>query len=623
MSDAENEAVQCRYPGPVSAGATPCVLQYMPVGKHHISATQGGRRIEREVEVGPDAAAALQASLESHVATGHRPLFDFDHAHGAASAWPKRFFWEQGRGVMVEVEWSQDGAAAVAGKAYRTFSPEFFADRNGRVIGAPKFMGSLVNDPAFYALDPIWASHSPAAAAATETTNHQSHPSVMSDENKNPAAAQDAAITAAKAETAAVQAKLAAEQQKNKDALKARAEAQVRAAVARGALPAANQAIQAKWQGLLEADEANAALLEALPGHPAIAGDGSRQVVAVSQEDFRSILAAYAGERDPRKRAAIYGRDLAKAAAAGELTAICAQTNTLGTLAGTLVSARALELLKLKLPLLGLISTDFSDQGVRYGQAVVTRTKSVPAVAAYSTTNGYVSQDLTDTDVPVTINQHKFTQVDFNAQELSGTHRDLIGENAEAMFYALAKDIVDYVLALITTAFTNATTEATADVDRATVIAMAKALTGRGVPAMGRCLLLNGDTYAQLCGDQQIAAFAAYQKGAILTDGELPNVHGFRVIEAPNLPSTGNLTGFGCSGSALVMAARLPQDYTQAIPGANGGGVVQTVTEPNLGLSVQLVQWVNHQMGKAYARVALMYGAARGQLSAGQRLISA
>jgi hypothetical protein len=67
----------------------------------------------------------------------------------------------------------------------------------------------------------------------------------------------------------------------------------------------------------------------------------------------------------------------------------------------------------------------------------------------------------------------------------------------------------------------------------------------------------------------------------------------------------------------------VPNDYANALASATGGGTIQVITEPNSGISVQLVQFVDHKLGAAYARMAYMYGAAKGQVDAGQILRSA
>jgi hypothetical protein len=44
------------------------------------------------------------------------------------------------------------------------------------------------------------------------------------------------------------------------------------------------------------------------------------------------------------------------------------------------------------------------------------------------------------------------------------------------------------------------------------------------------------------------------------------------------------------------------------------------VTDPDIGTTVMLVQYVNHQLGTATSRIALMFGTAAGQGDAGELL---
>jgi hypothetical protein len=83
-----------------------------------------------------------------------------------------------------------------------------------------------------------------------------------------------------------------------------------------------------------------------------------------------------------------------------------------------------------------------------------------------------------------------------------------------------------------------------------------------------------------------------------------------------------NLVGFAGSKSALVIATRTPNDYTTVMPGASFGNV-QMVSDPDIGITVMQVQYVNHTLGTATSRIALMYGVAPGQTAAGQLIKAA
>jgi phage I-like protein len=619
----------------IDGGRMRSVIMWMPAGRHRIRATRAGAGpIEADINVTPETAQAMQAALLREEATGHRPLIDFDHQHGAAAGWPLRYWWEDGKGVMVDVEWSEAGAAAIRGRSYRAFSPEFYPDNNGRVTGAPKFHGSLVNDPAFKAIEPLWAADADTfpitAAPAARQSNQEHH---MDKEEKqtgsgNAAAADEQAklaVQAAGQKEAALQAKLADAEERLAAMRKEKAQAAVQAAVERGALPPLDKAIQAKWADLVEQDESHLELLAALPGKTALqsaAAPGAGIAVQARPgiaEALKSFQAAGADQR-----ASIYSKEVAPFLDKGERLGPILAANSLDTLSGELVTQRALSLLKLSFPILSKVSTDFSAGHAAFNQTVNTRIRSVPSVTNYNTSTGYATSDAETTDVPVTIDNHKAVQISYNANELASTERDLFGEQAEGCQYALGKAMVDELYALITAGnYTNATTKALSTFSRAEVTAMAKALFDRGVPAMGRFLLLNSAYFEKLQSDASIVSLAAYQRPEVITQYTLPPIAGFDVLQAVNLPTTANLTGFAGAPDALAIATRLPNDYSAALPGATGGGVVSTVRNPDTGISVMLVQHVNHTLGAAYWRIALMFGVAKGQVASGQRLISA
>jgi phage I-like protein len=299
----------------------------------------------------------------------------------------------------------------------------------------------------------------------------------------------------------------------------------------------------------------------------------------------------------------------------------------LGTLSGTLVTQRTLELLKFSFPALTMFTTDFSDQPAQYGQTVMTRTIDVPNVQTYNTTTGWTDSTATTNDVPIVIDNHKGVPITFNANILASTVRRLFDEFAPASAYALGLDLMNDLYGNITDAnFTNNTVVPTNSFTRGSVITAGIDLDLLGVPSgLGmRTMLLYPTVFGKLEQDSALIQLAAFQKAGLITNpaGQdnvslvIP-VESFNVVKAPNLPTNdGNVTGFAGSKSALCIATRVPNDYTAALPGASFGNV-QMVTDPDVGITVMLVQYVNHQLGTATSRIALMYGTAAGQGDAG------
>ena len=145
------------------ASKLPDSIEWMPAGRHSICCSKDDAPAEIEVNVDEELVSVLNEQLQAARALADagkasRPYIDFDHAGGEAAAIPTEFFWADG--IRLRVEWTAAGAAAVSGRVYSYFSPEFFADKSGKVMGIPTVgpIGALVNTPAFQQIERIAAS---------------------------------------------------------------------------------------------------------------------------------------------------------------------------------------------------------------------------------------------------------------------------------------------------------------------------------------------------------------------------------------------------------------------------------------------------------------------------------
>ena len=600
--------------------AVPDWIMWMPAGRHSIKGTNPatGAPIDCQVQVDGETAAVMMQSLRSHQAANpQRPYFDFAHSRQEASAWPLEFAWREdgAAGVWARVNWSEPGRSAVAGRAYRAFSPTFLLDR-GKVVGAPINMGGLVNDPAFQHITPIWASRPAASAVAPNPTPPmEPNPNTSAGAAGTPSTSTPAAAAATPVAAAAAP-----------------------ATPVTAAAPASS-AVQAGAASDLEAVRAQVTTLQSelttIRQQIVTAGRVTPSGVQTVRADQSDMLRGYVNASTPMQRGRIYTGDIRPRLEAGEhiefrgftrgLNAVDA-ANSLGTLVGALVMQRSLELLRYELPLLSRISTDLSDAPIKWNQNVYVRLITPPAVTSYNADTGYSSSDITATDVAVAINAHKSVQVDVNVQDMAGTNRALLDEQAEAMKYSLSKDLTDALYALILAAnFANKETVAQVDFSRDSVINLGVAMTKSKAPLYKRSMVLCPDFYGELAKDTTIVGINTNPDAArSITTGRLPDIHGFAPIEAGNLPSNAqNLVGAGFCPSALCLAARVPDDYTKVFPGAGAGSKVEIITDPDSGLSLMMVQFISHTLARAYSRVAWMYGVAKGDASQLRRIVSA
>ena len=141
-----------------NGGAAPEAVPYMPAGESVIDASVNGAPGRRRVVATREACERLQRDLEEHLKASDakkkaRPLIMFDHkTDGGAAAVPLGFEWDEERGILLRVEWTQAGREAVEGGNYGYISPSFRLQRGtGEILGLAGGVevGSLVNDPAF------------------------------------------------------------------------------------------------------------------------------------------------------------------------------------------------------------------------------------------------------------------------------------------------------------------------------------------------------------------------------------------------------------------------------------------------------------------------------------------
>lgn len=622
----------------VPASATdplPSSFVWMPAGRHGITAhTLDGDGFNGEIICDEQAFRAIAASFDKILASGQRVWIDFDHEDGEAAAWVKSFSWDAARGILANIEWTAKGEQALRGKSYYSFSPAFAAEpKSGRVVRLLEghAAGGLVNAPAFGAAMPalIAARLGSGTNKPASGGNPEEQQNIMKDtlikllaalKVTPPADATEEQLAALVAknigetkntEIAALQAKLA-ELQAAKDAAdKAQRDAD--------AAKAANDALKTQVTEL----QAAVATLKV-------------NSAATAEPNLEESLKGYAKTQDSCERGVFFAKNIAPVIAkmggavfsreylhrifprlkdVKEITA-----NSLGTLTGNLIAQQAIALAKYEYPILRLISTDFSNAAAKFNQTIDTRLKSALSASQY--TSAYTAASATTTDVPIQLSHHPYCQVAFNANEIAGTNRDLFGEQAEAVLYAVVSDAVTALYALITSSnFTTTPLKLGSGTDgttyaRTDAIKAAKGLFTNKMPRQGRVNLLNADAYGALFSDSAVVSFAAYQKTDIITGYSLPKIADMETIQAVNLPTTGGMVGFAFHPRALAMAARPVNDYTQAVQGIVPGAVSQ-VTDSDTGLTVTVTQFVDHAAGAANYRIALMYGVAKGDPVAG------
>lgn len=320
-----------------------------------------------------------------------------------------------------------------------------------------------------------------------------------------------------------------------------------------------------------------------------------------------------------------------------------ADTDTLGTLAGTLVTQRFLDIFMYKLPLIanGKIMTDFSDQPSDLNQTVSTRKITIPSPVAYDPTlqgdgfpNGWVpTTPATSVDVNITMDELIGTPIQFDLAALSSTQRQLFSEQAPAAAYANALYLLKKIYNVCTAANFNSYANVTAadangivkvpiayptyvvaliDFARSKISEVAAAFDANEVPDEDRSVLLNAAYYNKATTDPSLVTFfAGQQSPEIVTQGNLPDLAGFTPIKAPNFPGTNNRFGIFLQKNGLLVKTRLPANLN-TIQQGSGNGTVTQIVHPETGVAMMVVLWTDHRRGYTAWLPCFIIGAAKG-----------
>ena len=281
-----------------------------------------------------------------------------------------------------------------------------------------------------------------------------------------------------------------------------------------------------------------------------------------------------------------------------------------GTLAtGMVMLVRTFGFLKNKLTFLDKITTDLRNEAVLFGQNVLTRYVTPPAVATFvpgigmttdastiaawkatvtaanpagtiQTSGTQTRSTASTTDVSIVLNQYKGVSISFSNLTLAGTLRNLPGEQYDAQLYSLTEQInKDFLTTLFGSTFSGVSTApfsicgglapvgppSTNPMGLANIIAIKNKFSLNKMPDVGRFLLLHSAYHDAILADSNLLAAKAIlslikKDAGAFEDGELPVLFGVKVLES-------QLAAY--SGSALVTITD-PNTAPTAAAGAVG-----------------------------------------------------
>lgn len=279
-------------------------------------------------------------------------------------------------------------------------------------------------------------------------------------------------------------------------------------------------------------------------------------------------------------------------------------SNTLQNISMAEISQKSLETLVNALPALSVFSTDFSADIANAGESVTTHLAGQPTSAAI--TGGYAAaaQDASLTSRTVNMGTPEGFVIGFNDTEWSKSNINLMDRFIKPGINAVAAGMIAKVLNLVTAAnFANAKTF-TAKFDSDALADLGEQLTTQKV-GTERGAVLKPALYTKLLKDSAVKNASAYNGDGAIKYGKIDQLSGFSPIIQYNAMPAG-LDGFAGGKEGLIIAARVP-----ATP-ANFPGEIDTVSDPDSGLSIQIRKWYSADLGKYFLAMVIMCGAAVG-----------
>jgi len=291
--------------------------------------------------------------------------------------------------------------------------------------------------------------------------------------------------------------------------------------------------------------------------------------------------------------------------------------NTLNGLNLAAIAQSVLDNLSAQHTPVSAFTTDFSSEIADQGESITTRIAT--AVSAGDASSGYSATDVTSSAKTVTLNQHKHFTMAFTDLEIAKGGMNMLERTfVRPATHAVINSMVDALMALVVNSeFGNKATVTSSNFGADDVATLAGDLTTLNVPKDERALIIKPAYYASLAQDNAIQASYATTLNDSIRDHSVPRVHGFDVYEYSDIPSNSeNLEGFACGPEALLIAARQP-----AIP-QNWSGAVESVTDPDSGLTIQLRSWYEGKDGKQMITATTIFGVLVGSNSM-KRIVSA
>jgi len=270
----------------------------------------------------------------------------------------------------------------------------------------------------------------------------------------------------------------------------------------------------------------------------------------------------------------------------------------------TVAAATAMETLKERRGISRFVNVDFSNDVRAFGEAVkVGFLGDLGTADTKVEGSAYALTGPSDSDVTITLNQHKHKTVLITDLGRSLARPDVLQGYINEAIFSVLKD-VDVSIATLGLSLSN--TEDETSNSYQDIVGLRQTLVGNKAPVEGPFVFAVSDTkYADLLKDDDISKVLNFG-GNVAQTANLPQVAGMGIFETQLIQSGGSPVrkyNMAFHRDAFGLAVRpLPVD-------GDGLGVKQGVyNDPTTGLSLRLTMGYDAAQGGMFARAEILYG---------------
>lgn len=270
----------------------------------------------------------------------------------------------------------------------------------------------------------------------------------------------------------------------------------------------------------------------------------------------------------------------------------------------TVAAANAMETLKERRGLSRFVNVDFSDDVRAFGEAVkVGFLGDLGTADTKVEGSAYAYTGPADSDITITLNQHKHKTVLITDIGRSLSRPDVLQGYINEAIFSVLKDI-DVSIATLGLSLSNTADETSAHYDD--IVSLRRALVANKAPIEGPFVYAVSPTkYEDLLKDDDINKVLNFG-GNVAQTANLPTVAGMGIFETQLIQSGGSPVrkyNMAFHKDAFGLAIRpLPVD-------GNGLGVKQGVyNDPTSGVSLRLTMGYDASIGGMFARAEILYG---------------